>query len=75
MKQVDLEPDQYAEQKRGQWRRKSNPKRSGIMFGFCVAFLIFFWWTWGGVTTFAAGSAMIAFAGGVLAADWLRDFY
>lgn len=74
--QIDLEPDRYASQDRkGFWRRKSNPKRSGVLFGFCAVFLGAVWWQAGGVSNVVMLSAMIAFAGGILAADWLRDLY
>lgn len=75
MNHIDLKPDEYAVRHKGGWRRLSNPKRSGIMFGVAALLLVFVWWTSGGVTSLAALSAMIAFGGGILAADWLRDLY
>lgn len=79
MKQIDLEPDQYAERRHGAWRRKSNPKKSGILFAASLVVLGFIWWNapaFDGAPHILMGvSAMFAFAGGVLAADWLRDIY
>ncbi|CDP50711.1 hypothetical protein [Devosia sp. DBB001] len=78
MKQIDLEPDQYAaKDAKGHWRRKSNPKRSGIFCGIAVLALAYIGWNAPEISpyTLFGGTALMAFAAGALAADWLRDLY
>lgn len=78
MKQIDLEPKDYKRRDPdGVFRRRHDPKFSGVMAGVGVLMLGYLWWNAGDINpnTLFWAVCLIAVATGIMIADFTRNIY
>lgn len=79
MPELDLGPNDYRKQDRrsGRWYVPDSPKACRNMLVVAIAILGLIWWTRaeGSRESLFGITALVAFAGGIMFAGWLKDRY